>query len=234
MGLDVYVGTFTRYYQRDWLTIVQQAFPGRAQVVRPLDTEAGSEAVDPETVRQIVAEWSRSLARALNLESLGSEDASKPYFTNKPGWDGFGGLLLWAAYYDQSINPRTRREAVTIENWSEDEALIRYRDPRVKTQFPQLLLGEEIWLPNSAAGVFKSVDASGTERMFGNCQKLLDELNLLNDRTWKADAATRSVWLRDACEHGSQLEVAARFGWSVMHQLASKSVEHSLPIILDY
>lgn len=230
MGLDVYVGTFTRYYQRDWQTIVQQSFPGQVQVVRAHDAGQAS----PTEVKQAVAAWASGLAGSLNVPSIGSEDSALPYFTDKPAWDGYGGLILWAAYVDQGLDPARRKEPVTTDNWSEDPALTRYADPTAKTMFPQLLLGEEIWLPISSPSVFKSVDAAGNERMFGNCGKLLNELDELNERTWRADIATRDRWGREGLDHGAALEVAAKFGWSVMHRLTTEAVRHKLAIILDY
>jgi hypothetical protein len=230
MGLDVYVGTFTRYYQRDWQTIAQQSFPGQVQVVRPNDTEQAS----PSEIQEAVAAWSSGLASSLKLPSIVSEDAALPYFTDKPAWDGYGGLVLWAAYIDQGLDPARRKEPVTTDNWAQDPVLRRYADPSVKTQYAQLLLGEEIWLPIPAPSVFKSFDPAGNERMFGNCGKLLNELDHLNERTWRADTATRDRWGREGLDHGSTLEIAAKFGWSLMHHLATQAVRHKLAIILDY
>jgi hypothetical protein len=116
----------------------------------------------------------------------------------------------------------------------DDLALDVVADLSVRTQYPQLLLGEEIWLPSSSPSVFKSVDAAGNERMFGNCGKLLNELDQLNDRTWRADTATRDLWGREGLDQSAVLEAAAKFGWSLMHRLASEAVRHKLPIILDY
>jgi hypothetical protein len=230
MGLDVYVGTFTRYYQRDWLTIVQQSFPGQVRVVRPNEEEPP----DPAAVPASVTAWCENIRRGLGLESLWSEDAAQPYFTDKPAWDGYGGLLLWAAFDDQGIDPRCRDDLVTADNWRSDPVFKRYADRQVKTRYAQLLLNEEIWLPIPGPSVFRTTDPAGYERSFGNCRRLLDELELLNERTWKADARASEVWGRDGLQHGSRIEAAARFGWSLMHRLASEAVKHNLPMILDY
>ena len=64
--------------------------------------------------------------------------------------------------------------------------------------------------------------------------QLLNELDHLNDRTWRADIATRDRWGREGLDHGASLEVAAKFGWSLMQRLATEAVRHKLPIILDY
>ncbi|MBY0112048.1 MAG: hypothetical protein K2Y21_04445 [Phycisphaerales bacterium] len=230
MGLDVYVGTFTRYYQREWETIVQQSFPGQVQIVRANDAARASH----QEIQEAVAAWARGLASSLSLSSIGSEDTALPYFTDKPAWDGYGGLILQAAYADQGLDTACRQEAITTDNWDKDPALNRYADLSVETLYPQLLLGGEIWLPISSPSVFRSVDAAGNQRVFGNCGKLLNELDQLNAQTWRADIATRDGWHRQGLDHGSSLEVAAKFGWSVMHRLATEAVRHNLAIILDY
>jgi hypothetical protein len=232
MGLDIYVGTFTRYYRRDWLTIVQQSFPGRVDIVRSPENAAGT--ADPKEIQQIVADWAAGLSLSLKLSSPWSEDDQRPYFTDKPAWDGYGALMLWAAYEDQGISPGLHHQPITTQNCMDDPVLKKYDDRRVDTRYAQLLLGEEMWLPIPSPSVFRSVDAAGNERMFGNCGKLLAELDLLNSRTWKATPETADAWRREGCEHGSSLEVAARFGWAVVHGLAGHAVAHRLPMILDY
>lgn len=231
MGLDIYVGTLTRYYQRDWLTAVQQAFPGKVEVVRP---DGDNEQADPEEVREVVALWTQGLAAGLKLDALWGEDHEQPYFTDKPAWDGYGALLWWAAYDDQGIDPRARPASITTENCLDDPAFERYTDRRVETRYSQLLLGEEMWLPIPSPSVFGGVDVAGNSRMFGNCAKLLGQLNLLNERTWNVDIATGEALRREGCERGSGLEASARFGWAVMRHLAHGAVQHQLPMILDY
>jgi hypothetical protein len=155
---------------------LQQSFPSRVQVVRADDTVQ----LSPAEVQEAVAAWANGLANGLNLPSISSEDAAMPYFTDKPAWDGYGGLLVWAACSDQGLDPARRRGPVTIDNRAEDPALKRYADWTATTQYPQLLLGAEIWLPIPSPSVFTSVDVAGNERMFGNCGKLLSELDHLN------------------------------------------------------
>lgn len=232
MGLDIYVGTLTRYYVGDWMTTVQQAFPDQSQTV--FDDPPPYDPAFQDDVRAAIARWSSQLAQGLNLESISREDPAAPYFTDKPAWDGYGGLVLWAAYDDQNIAPEHRCATVTVDSWSREPVLQRYATPPSGLRYPQLLRGIELWLPISRETVFKTPDPAGKQRMFGSCNTLLAELNLLNQRTWKADTATRDRWRQEGLEHGSSLEAAARFGWSVMHSLATEAVQHQLPIILDY
>src|SRR5262245_32541171 len=116
MGLDVYVGSLTRYYTGDWETIVQQW--GRQNgvpvtVVRAGQSPGGGGSVwerlfkrnapsPAEKTRIAVIGWRGQIARVLGREAALSfdwdESAASPYFTDKPDWAGFGALLLLAAY----------------------------------------------------------------------------------------------------------------------------------------
>ena len=76
MGLDVYVGSLTRYYCRDWETIVQQMARGtgkKVEVVRVVD-DAQDANDDPDQVRAAVLAWRAKLAEALKEVLVGGLD----------------------------------------------------------------------------------------------------------------------------------------------------------------
>src|SRR5688572_18597938 len=131
MGLDVYVGTLTRYYTGDWETLIQRA--GRAAglrvvVQRPEAPRGGwlSRLVDllrprgPAAARRDVDRWRRDLGRKIAAPLDWSEEPEQEYFTDKPGWEGYGALLLWAAYDEL---PKARR-AETAASWDSDSAYL--------------------------------------------------------------------------------------------------------------
>ncbi|MBI5366610.1 MAG: hypothetical protein HZA54_06205, partial [Planctomycetes bacterium] len=58
MGLDVYVGTLTRYYTGDWKTIIQQVGERSGMTVEVIRAHAPPDAVrDPAAVRRAVLAW---------------------------------------------------------------------------------------------------------------------------------------------------------------------------------
>lgn len=118
MGLDVYVGTRTRYYAGNWETIVQQSSHESGVPVTP------------------------------------------PYFTDKPAWDCFSGLLAWAAHEEHrdSVLP-----TVAPDDWSTNDAVQRSSQAEgFKSRYGQLLHGPELWLPGSSASLFARVTSAGT------------------------------------------------------------------------
>src|SRR4051812_30559201 len=112
MGLDIYVGPLTRYHLGDWLTIVQQAGQSSGtpvQVVRS-QPEAEDKITDPQTVLAAVRDWQTGMGSGLGVALNWAEAADLPYWTDKPDWDGYGGVVLLAAYNEQpTLTPNGRK-----------------------------------------------------------------------------------------------------------------------------
>jgi len=113
MGLDIFVGSYTRYYAGDWETVVQRYGWQNGLPVEGVQRSHGPDAVtDPEQIRPSIVAWRDQLSAGLgdNLDRPldWDESASAPYFTDKPAWDGYAALLLWASYADHPDlkNPR--------------------------------------------------------------------------------------------------------------------------------
>src|SRR5579872_6323008 len=92
VGLDIYVGSLTRYYSGDWEMVAQKAARElglELTVVRAHDPEDAIR--DPEAIRPVVLAWREQLSEAL-AESITDkldwdESQEAPYFTDKPTWD---------------------------------------------------------------------------------------------------------------------------------------------------
>jgi hypothetical protein len=236
MGLDVYVGSLTRYYSRDWETVVQQA--GReggfqVEVVRQADD--ADAVTDPDAIREAVVAWrgqlSEALAGSLKQPLDWREDADAPYFTDKPAWDCYSDLLLWAAHQE---HPQMQRPERCLEDWTADQAYRLSNAEGSGTRYPNLLKGAEWWLPAELPFVFSAADLSGAPAVFGSSIGLAAELAELNSRTWKADQDTLRAWRREGAEHGSPLEVGARFAFAVFDSLLRDANRHRLVMKLDY
>jgi hypothetical protein len=236
MGLDIYVGSLTRYYAGDWETVIQKYARETGtplQVVRPNQTE--EEIADKETIRADVIQWRSGLSEGLKghlSQPLDwDESDSSPYFTDKPAWDGYSSLLLWAAYLE---HPELTKPKRALDDWTGNEAFRRSTEENFKTAFPTLLLNTEIWLPVDFTFTFAADDVGGNTVRFGSAVSLRRELDEINLRTWNADAATLATWRDEGAERDTPLEVCARFGFSIMRDLAASAVEHKLVMKLDY
>ena len=236
MGLDVYVGSLTRYYSGQWETVVQQW--GRQEGVK-VDVRRQNDPpdaiTDPAEVTTLVEAWRKQLAASLPAEHAvrfdWKEGLDGPYFTDKPAWDCYAALLLWAAYDE---HPDVPRAPVAPDDWSTDPAYARSTAPGFRSRYGQLLYDVEMWLPVPFQFTFKAAGPAGKAMGFGSSHTLLDQLEDLNARTWRADEAAFAQWRKDGADHGAPLETSARLALSIFRSLASASVEHRLPMLLDY
>ncbi len=236
MGLDIYVGSYTRYFTGNWENIVQQR--GREEgwdvhIVRPANDEDAI--TDPKVVRPAVLEWRNSISEGLgdNLKEQLDWDESDdaPYFTDKPAWDGYGSLLLWAAY---SEHPELTRPASSTEDWYSDPAFQKSVEPDFQTSFPSLLRDVEAWLPAKFMFNFEAADLADKEMNFGSAYSLRDELYHLNKTTWVASEETLTVWRYEGAEHLAPLETLARCTFAMFWQLVNDAIKHRLIMKLDY
>jgi hypothetical protein len=94
MGLDVHVGSLTRYYTEGPADVVERI--ARHQEMAVAD---GQEA--EEVIRAAVLRWRENLGRWLGDRPARpldwDESSPAPCVTDKPGWDGYGGAPARAA-----------------------------------------------------------------------------------------------------------------------------------------
>jgi len=239
MGLDIYVGSLTRYYAGNWKTILQQESPYPVTIVRPEPPRQGwvSRLLDrldhkdtDEDSAALVARWQKQVQQALDMPNLDwNEDPNSEYFTDKPGWDCYGALLLWAVY--EEFPNAGRRE--TPEGWEKDPALsTAMQNPEAR--YPHLTGDTEIWLPVDFPSPIKILSVTGDTTGLGSSVQLLRELSELNERTWRAAEEQVGKWPYDGSDYEGPLEQSAQFAFSIFHELARRSVNHRLPMKLDY
>jgi hypothetical protein len=161
MGLDIYVGSLTRYYSQDWKTIVEQSAPPGVRVVtkRQNAPTSADTITDPEQIRRIILEWRASLAIAAAGVVSGAwnwdESASAPYFTDKPGWYGYNGLQMLAACKVVRLKlPKELPEDVSTDN--------AWREARGSKQFRQIF-EPPIWLPLEFEPAFEASLPTGRQ-----------------------------------------------------------------------
>jgi hypothetical protein len=146
---------------------------------------------DHDTIRAAVLTWRDNLSTGLGNNINGpldwDESTESPYFSDKPAWDCYSSLLVWAAYLE---HPDLVCPAACVEDWSKDEAYRRSSAEDFQTEFPALLRNTEIWLPANFQFTFADADVSGKTVNFGSVVALRDELAQINARTWRADSVT--------------------------------------------
>jgi hypothetical protein len=227
MALDVFVGSLTRYYTGDWRNVAERS-AGRRGAASPI-----GRARDAESVRPTVLAWRETLAASLASNVImgldWDESAGTPYFTGRPGWDGFGSLVLWAAYAE---SPALRRPESLPEGWDDDPAL--RRSNAQGSRYSHLVRHVELWLPSAFDFTFEGEDVDRRRIVMGSAPALARQLGDLNAATWKAGASQIARWARRPPLDDAALEAKARHAFAVLLGLVQRSVDHRLPMKLDY
>jgi hypothetical protein len=221
VGLDVYVGPLTRYYVE-----------GPADVVERIARHQGLPVTDgleaEEVIRAAVVSWREGLSRWLGDRLAGpldwDESGPAPCFTDKPGWDGYGGTLLLAAHDE---HPELPPPAVVSADWPDDPAYLAASAPGAGSRYRQLLT-PELWLPCGFEFTVRTQDLTGEEVELGSSVALLDQLRLLSTRHHLDGRPP------DPSADGHSLSAAAGSGLAVLLALAERSVSHQVPMKLDF
>ncbi|MCF8534141.1 MAG: hypothetical protein K9G48_14125 [Reyranella sp.] len=222
MALDVYVGSLTRYYANVGYRIAHA------------DTPADS-VKDPARITPAILAWRTALSERLcdNIPAPldWEESLSAPHFTGRPGWDGLGALVLWAAYAE---HPALQLPDRLREEWENDVALARSTAEGFRSHYSQVLRNVELWLPSSFQFTFDGEDVSGRRIVMGSALTLRRQLDELNGATWKAGTSAVDGWRQIPPAGDASLEQCARFGFAVMVDAAQRAIDLHLPVKLDY
>jgi hypothetical protein len=221
VGLDVYVGSLSRYYMEGPSDVVER-------IARHQGVPFGDGEDAEEVVRAAVVNWRAGLNRWLGDRLPGpldwDESGPAACFTDKPGWDGYGGTLLLAAHDE---HPELPPPTTVSADWPDDLAYQASSARGAGSRYQQLLT-PELWLPCRFEFTVRVQDLTGEEVEVGSSLALLDQLELLKLR-YRLDGQRVEV-----AGDGHSLSAAAGTGLHVLLRLAERSVRHRLPMKLDF
>ena len=220
MGLDVYVGSLTRYYVEGPADVVGRVARHQGMVPDGQPAEA--------VIRSAMLRWRDGLRRWLGDRLDGpldwDESGPAPCFTDKPGWDGYGGTLLLAAHDE---HPELPPPALVSADWPDDPAYQAASARGAGSRYSQLLT-PELWLPCRFDFTVRTQDITGEEVEVGSSVALLDQLELLAARYRLDDRPP------EPAADGHSLSAAAGTGLAVLRRLAERSVVWRVPMRLDF
>ena len=253
MGLDIYSGTLSRYYARNWKTSVQQwgeANGIQVNMVRP--AEQSVELVPPEEIFAGVVNWRDGMIEALSAylseKPLWNEDIDvTPYYTDKPDWDAMHALLLYVAC--KAVGepvPKTVDKGFDLSKQPGYQAFMGR-----KTVAWSMSDSDGWWLPIRDSFMFRGYLPTGDKREFATVGMLRAELEQINAREWEADEKTILGWREtegyptDALYGKGKIEriaenreyptaSLAKFAFSILWQAVRHSETHGTLIIFDY
>jgi hypothetical protein len=256
MAFDVYVGTMTRFYRREWENVAQRM--AREQGVKYTMIHAGGDPEPPpaaDEIREAVAGWRIALSEGLAPHGCGpvtwDEGDSQPYFTDRPSWEGYSAMLIWAAHAE---HPDLPIPAEVPESWVSDTAFQRSHERDFESRF-RTILEPQLWLPAEFTFVFDAPTVASEENSrIGSTFTLKQQLDELWSqaedklRALKAaqqpgsPAASKPSFFRRLLGRKSEspepqrprLAETAEFGLQIFRNLAAKACEHRLPILLHF
>jgi hypothetical protein len=235
MALDVYVGSLARYYAGEWESIAEKAARERGAPFRIARPGGPDRPKGPQTMQAAIETWRLALSTSLGssiARPLDWDDTLEaPYFTGRPGWDGFGSLVLWAAYAE---HPSLRQPDNLPEEWDNDPALIRSNAAGFRSRYSHLVRNVELWLPSPFEFTFEGEDVDRRRVVVGSTLTLRRQLDELNGATWKAGAVTIAQWSREPPADDAALALCARYAFAILFELSRQAAEHRLPMKLDY
>jgi hypothetical protein len=239
VGLDIYVGPLTRYVAGDWLTIVQQAARDNGMQVHVVRAGPEPEGGPPDAdeAHQAVLAWRQSVLPGADWP----EGSELPYWTDKPDWDGYGGVVLLAAYDEQPEAPRTKRVGLVRKRDVPDTARDFGSAPAYEAaqqspkRYPSLLGGAEWWVPVAdRPATFEADLPNGNDVLMSTVGQLQSELRTLNDRTLRMSEAELQEARRKPARPDAPLEDVGRFGLAVLLDLCERAVAERQPLLMDY
>ena len=233
MAFDIYVGGFARYFTGEWENVAQawaRETGAEYHIIRP----GGSpQAADWNEVAEAVVHWRNAINAALgdNLPAPLDWDESHdaPYFTDRPGYDGYGALLVWAAHAERGTTPPESYDG----EWFSDEAFLECSKPTEGQKYRPITCGS-LWLPGEFRFSFDFQDLPGEKVHICANSSLVQSLRDLNANTFEMSSRQLDEAGKADFGENPSLETLARFGLTLFLGLALKSVEHNLPIVLSY
>lgn len=252
MGLDIYSGTFVRYYSKNWKTRTQQFCEENGieyNVVRA-NPEEHEEQASVEEIIDGVHQWQEQMLIMLknhdiNTFKMWNENNEKEYYTDKPDWDALGALLLMVAAKVMNMEcPGQYQKGMEFHpyiNEAAEETLSEW----------SLFSGVCHFIPQSEYLLFNWVLANGKECSFATTANIRAELDAINDLLWNAAEETILEWNHtegypaDVTFNNGKYEKIqetntydteslAKFCYSILYQAVIFSEKNNVPIIFDF
>ena len=233
MALDIYAGPLCRYHAGDWENVGQRAAreEGVPYVLAGPDTRDG-EPLTMQEIQTAVTVWRDSVADFFkeneDLQFTWPEDPKLEYYTDRPGWPGYYGLLLAAARPAGEPLPDELPEEL-----SDDAEFAAAYEDWEESAFPHVIK-PELWLPIRENLVFDTGYLTRDSMSVGTLQGLVFQLRGLNESRWDMDARALDEWSYNQPEPEADVDTHARYGLAVFMRAAEWAMLNNLPLILDY
>lgn len=223
MTIDIYTGPFTRYFSGLWEKEVHQNTSQEKKkyhLARPISEGKADKPLDQIEISKITENWLSFLERSLDTVFILNEDDSVPYFTSR--FNEYSNLYRASSYVlSPEIDLSIFKDQELRKNEEENQDFLFFRD--VEAWFPVNLPGSgisEIYFPDD------------TKKIISTTHRLISELENVAERIVNKPLSELEENYYSLNEE--DLYWTDNTGLLILYKHAQFSLEHNVPIILDY
>lgn len=233
MAFDLYAGSVSRFYADEWENVVQAQAKKTGTSYTKIRPNPKIPLPKRSEVREAVTRWQKEVSEHLkeHIKEKFSWDESddSPYFTDRPGWQGYGALLLSCVYAEQGLKvPET-----VPEDWLGDPVFTSSIGPDSNSKYRPVTEGA-FWIPCDFDFGFIGPNILADQVFISSSKLLLETLNKLNEIHFHASPADLAKFRKEEIQAATQLDADAKFTFALFHDLATKSIQHKVPILLSF
>jgi hypothetical protein len=234
LALDIYVGSLARYYTQEWENVVQAYARESGQSYQKIGPGVDQPLPNWDEVANVSKQWLEVINQQLSSHLDGpitwSEEPTSPYFTDRPGYDGWGAIVTAASY----VNAGKPIPEMLSEDWMADPVVLEAMETKEsgKNRFIMITCSG-LWLPADFDFTFDFVDVCNEKINISSTGLLAIGLRMLNEQTVEMDAGEMNSALQAQLTAESPLEDVFRFSLSMYTDLARKAHENKLPMFYD-
>ena len=232
MAFDIYAGGFARFYAREWENVAQKQARETGMRYQIIYSAQDPGPAKWDDVQAAVGHWKTALVRGLGENAPKdlnwSEDRDAPYFTDRPGWDGYSALVLMAASTatNTPLPEKLPKDSLT------SDVLVRTQATAFQGAY-RSITQTQLWLPGSFEFGFDFVDLCEQKVCVTSVKRLHADLLALKDANGITNEQSQTI-MREGYEDGADFIRIAVFGLTVFERIAQEAERHSLPVFLSY
>ena len=234
MAFDIYVGPVSRYSAGDWKNLGQLAAEAHGisyQVVRPNQGVFGG-LFAKRRAAKAYERWFGTLRSDLEkagVRAAWNDAPELPYFTERPGWEGYASLLRKYAHLLFPGHPEPTH-AIRLDQLVESPAY----DLAIESHGAFGVLGEcMMWIPGNFSTVVTTRSLSGEQVGLGS----IDALDRAIDEVCQLWGKDRDFVDRNALDQPGEetpFEEAATYGLATFSRMVKEAKRNELPMLLDF
>ena len=231
MSFDVYAGGFARYFAREWENVVQKHARETGMEYRMIRPGNDPGPAKWEDVQAAVGHWKAALKQGLGPNDPGdidwNEGRDAPYFTDRPGWDGYSALVVMAACAacQEPLPERIAEDSLT------SDVVMRAQAANFQGHY-QAITRVQLWLPGSFEFSFDFVDLCNEKTHVGSLSRFVQELDVLMQVYGITEEQLAAA--QPGGKDDTEFLPVARFGLAVFRQVAGNALKSRLPMMLSF